>query len=156
MYNLFKGNVGLNKLKIIAKKIAINSIPGDVILLKGNLGSGKTTFARFFINSIFDKYLHSKPNFIKSPSYPIMINYNLINFDVFHYDFYRIKNANELAELDIYENIINNITLIEWPEIIINEGQLNHFFIIKLEIINSIKRKIEILHTNNKELINEK
>ena len=52
MYNLFKGNVGLNKLKIIAKKIAINSIPGDVILLKGNLGSGKTTFARFFINTI--------------------------------------------------------------------------------------------------------
>ena len=65
------------------------------------------------------KNLQKKPNLIRSPSFPIMINYTLKDFEIFHYDLYRINNKNEIIELNIHENVKNNVTLIEWPELII-------------------------------------
>ena len=147
MYNLLKTKIDLKQLEIIAKKLAKQSSFNDIYLLNGELGAGKTTFARFFINSIFDNNLIKRPNSIKSPSFPIMINYPLRNFEIFHYDLYRLKNINELQELDIIENLKKNITLIEWPQIIINSSQFNNYFFINIEIISANKRMIEINHT---------
>ena len=117
MFYLLKKKVDLKQIKIVAQKLAQNSNPGDIYLLNGELGSGKTTFTRFFIKSIYKKNLLPKPNSIKSPSFPILINYQLENYEIYHYDFYRIKHNNEFVELGIFENFINNITIIEWPEI---------------------------------------
>ena len=150
MFDLFKKKVNLQQIKIVAQNFARNSVPGDIYLLNGELGSGKTTFTRFFINSIFEKNFIKKPHSIKSPSFPIMINYSLKNFEVFHYDLYRLINENELRELNIYENLKENITLIEWPQMIINSSQIDNYFFINLEIINLRERTIKITHTHNK------
>ena len=155
MFNLLTTKTSLKQLEIIAKKLASKSLIGDIYLLSGELGAGKTTFIRFFINSIFDRYLIKKPNSIKSPSFPIMINYPVKNFEVFHYDLYRLKNENEIQELNIFENLKENITLIEWPQMIINNLQIDNYFLINLEIINPHERIIKITHTHKKHFDNE-
>ena len=127
MFNLLKTKVNLKQLEIIAKKLASKSLIGDIYLLSGELGAGKTTFIRFFIYSIFVHNLIKKPNSIKSPSFPIMINYPVKNFEVFHYDLYRLMDENELKELNINENLKENITLVEWPQLIINSSHFNNF-----------------------------
>ena len=155
MFNLLKTKTNLKQLEIIAKKIANKSLIGDIYLLSGELGAGKTTFIRFFIYSIFARNLIKKPNSIKSPSFPIMINYPVKNFEVFHYDLYRLKNENEIQELNIIENLKENITLIEWPQMIMNNLQIENYFLINLEIINFSERIIKISHTHNRHLDNE-
>ena len=155
MFNLLKTKTDLKQLEVIAKMLAKKTIIGDIYLLSGELGAGKTTFIRFFINSIFDINLIKKPNSIKSPSFPILINYPIKNFEVFHYDLYRIKNENEIQELNIIENLKENITFIEWPQMIINTLQIDNYFFINLEIINSFERTIKIIHTHNKNFDNE-
>ena len=155
MFYLLKKKANLQQIKIVAQNLAQNSVLGDIYLLNGELGSGKTTFTRFFINSIFEKNFIKKPYSIKSPSFPIMINYPLKNFEVFHYDLYRLKNENEIQELNIIENLKENITLIEWPQMIINNLQIDNYFLINLEIINPHERIIKITHTHKKHLDNE-
>ena len=49
---------------------------------------------------------------------------------IFHYDFYRLKNVNELRELNIFENIQKNITLIEWPEIILRYKNITNYYLL--------------------------
>ena len=71
-------------------------------------------------------------------------NLSLLNYEILHYDFYRIKKINEITELGFYENIDKNITIIEWPEIIIKNLNVYEFFLIKLKIIDSDNRLIEI------------
>jgi len=155
LFNLLKTKTDLKQLEVIAKTLANKSVIGDVYFLSGELGVGKTTFIRFFINSIFDRYLIKRPYSIKSPSFPILINYPIKNFEVFHYDLYRLKKENEIQELNIIENLKQNITLIEWPQMIINNFQTDNYFLINLEIINSNERLIEITHTHNKYFHNE-
>ena len=155
MFNLLKTKANIKQLEIIAKNLASKSLIGDIYLLSGELGAGKTTFIRFFIYSIFVRHLIKRPNSIKSPSFPIMINYPVKNFEVFHYDLYRLKNENEIQELNIIENLKENITLIEWPQMIINNLQTDSYFLINLEIINPRERRIKIAHTHNKHLDNE-
>ena len=155
MYNILKTKTNLKQLEAIAKKLAKQSSFNDIYLLNGELGTGKTTFARFFINSIFDINLIKRPNSIKSPSFPIMINYSVKNFEIFHYDLYRLKNINELQELDIFEKLKKNITLIEWPQMIINSSQFNNYFFINIGMVSTNKRIIDISHTHNKNFNND-
>ena len=155
MFNLLKTKTSLKQLEIIAKKLASKSLIGDIYLLSGELGAGKTTFIRFFIYSIFARNLIKKPNSIKSPSFPIMINYHMKNFEVFHYDLYRLNNENEIQELNIIENLKENITLIEWPQMIINSSQIDNYFFINLKITTLNERMLEISHTHNKNYNNE-
>ena len=142
MNTLTEFDCNLFKLKSFANKLAINSKIGDVYLLTGELGVGKTTFARYFINSIYIKNNVSKPDNIKSPSYPVLINYPLSNFEIYHYDLYRLKKADDLSELAFFENLERNISIIEWPEIIINNFNLNKYYLINIKIINENVRKV--------------
>ena len=155
MFNLLKTKIDLKQLENIAVKLSKISTLGDIYLLSGELGAGKTTFARFLINSIFDNNKINRPDVIRSPSFPIMINYPVKNFEIFHYDLYRLKNINELQELNIIENLKENITLIEWPNMIINSSQFNNYFFINIKILSSSKRMIEISHTHNKRFNND-
>ena len=150
MFELLKTEADLSKLEIIAKKIAKKVKKGDIFLLNGELGVGKTTFARFFINYIFKKNSLSPPNSIKSPSFPIMISYSIPSYEIYHYDLYRLKSEEEIEELNFYENFKENITLIEWPEIIANKNKLIKYYNIKMDIINQTYRSIKIYHTHIK------
>ena len=154
MFNLLKTKTNLKQLEIIAKKLASKSLIGDIYLLSGELGAGKTTFIRFFIYSIFSRNLIKKPHSIKSPSFPIMINYPIKNFEVLHYDLYRLNHTNELHELNIIESFNENITFIEWPQMILNNLESFNYFFINLEIVNLNERIIKIQHTQKIDLNN--
>ena len=140
---LIEFECNLSELKSFANNLATDTNIGDIYLLSGDLGVGKTTFTRFFINALFDKYKINKPKNIKSPSYPILINYPLLNFEIYHYDLYRLKNKKELFELGFFENFKKNISLIEWPEIIINDFNLTNYHLINLKFIDLNKRQIK-------------
>ena len=107
----------LNSLKEFAQNFSILLKKGDVICLFGQIGSGKTTFVRFFIN-----YLESK-NKIKnsevlSPTFNIVYDYNVGNIKILHYDLYRLKNYNDISQLGMFETFDDNIKIVEWPELI--------------------------------------
>ena len=132
----------LLSLEKFCEKISQNLDSGSIICLSGELGSGKTTFARSLIRSIYKNYKLEAPRSIKSPSFPILITYEIKNIEIYHYDLYRISNSSELFELNIFENIENSITLIEWPEVILKELDRTKYFSVRFKIINSLLRKI--------------
>ena len=152
--NFFQLRTNLKDLKNFSKKLAAHAIQDDIFLLQGELGSGKTTFSRFFIESIFEKYKLKKPHSIKSPTFPILINYSLKDFEIYHYDFFRLKSIKEILELGLFENFPNNISIIEWPEILLEKKNINNFYLIKFKIKKNYLRNIKISHSNKKLFLN--
>ncbi|MDC1060472.1 tRNA (adenosine(37)-N6)-threonylcarbamoyltransferase complex ATPase subunit type 1 TsaE, partial [Alphaproteobacteria bacterium] len=79
-------NLDLEGLKKFCEDVSIHLNKGDIIFLSGDLGSGKTTFSRYLINSIYKNQNKEPPNPIKSPSFPILLTYEFNNFEIYHYD----------------------------------------------------------------------
>ena len=104
-----------------------------IILLKGQLGSGKTTFIK---ELLFYKY---RFNDTSSPTFGIINTYNIKDSLIFHYDLYRINNISELDEIGFYENLeIEAVHFIEWPEII-PQKLINSNLIISFEILDQYR-----------------
>ena len=76
-----------------------------------------------------------------------MNSYDLGDYEVYHYDLYRLKNTKELQELDIYENFKNNISIIEWPEILMKKLKKKNYYFIKFSFVNDSTREIIINHS---------
>ena len=100
-----------------SENISKNIKAGDVIFLYGEIGAGKTTFVRFFIN-----YLESK-NGIKnsdvlSPTFNIVYDYDVGDVKILHYDLYRLKNYKDISQLGMFETSKSHIKIVEWPELI--------------------------------------
>ncbi len=144
---LLEFDCDLEKLNQFSHELAEKSQVGDVFFLLGDLGSGKTTFARFFINALFDKEKINRPKNIQSPSYPIMINYSLKNYEIFHYDLYRLKNKNELTEINFFEDFNKNLSIIEWPNLILDNFSLINYYLIEFSFINLNKRYLQVKHS---------
>ncbi len=104
----------LKVLKNLACKIANKIKPGETILLYGQLGVGKTTFARFFINYL-QKKTNSEITEVPSPTFTIMHEYVAKQKLIQHFDFYRVKNHKELNNIGIFEDD-KALSLVEWPE----------------------------------------
>ena len=134
----------ISEIETLALKISENLKAGDILMLKGELGVGKTTISRFIINNLHALNNLSKPYIINSPTYPILLTYDLKFLEINHYDFYRIKNIKELEELDFFENIKNSITLIEWPEILIKLPFKQKHYLIELSLHSEDKRVVNI------------
>jgi len=90
---------------------------GSVVFLYGEMGVGKTTFVRYLINK-FQTNNKLKITEVTSPTFNLLNQYKLNEIEINHYDLFRIKSLVEIKNLDLFENISNSITLIEWPEII--------------------------------------
>ena len=136
-------NLDLEGLKKFCEDVSINLKKGDIIFLSGDLGSGKTTFSRYLINSLYKIQNRERPNVIKSPSYPILLTYELNNFEIYHYDLYRLSKSSELDHLNIFEELNNTITLVEWPEIIFDSFKNYNYFSIKFDILDEHTRNLK-------------
>ena len=83
---------------------------GDVIALKGDLGCGKTSFARSFIRA------RGGAEEVPSPTFTLVQIYELTPAAIWHFDLYRVKSSEEAWELGIEDAFSEGISLIEWPE----------------------------------------
>ena len=96
-----------------AADLALALAPGDCVLLEGDLGAGKSTFARAVIRALAGEYGTSLE--VPSPTFTLVQTYNL-RFPVAHFDLYRIADPAELDELGLAEALADGVALIEWPE----------------------------------------
>ena len=144
MQKLSNQILDLRELQKISTNLCKDISVGDIYLFQGELGAGKTTFIRLLINNLFVLNNLPKPSSIISPTFPILITYELNSSQIYHYDLYRVKNLKELEELDFYENLNNNITFIEWPEMLINLPLNKKHYLINLDMISETKRNINI------------
>jgi tRNA threonylcarbamoyladenosine biosynthesis protein TsaE len=94
----------------LAARIAAVARPADIIALKGDLGSGKTAFARAFIRACGS---HDE---VPSPTFTLVQVYDAGPTAIWHFDLYRIRAPEEAWELGIEDAFITGISLIEWPE----------------------------------------
>ena len=133
----------LKGLESFCEDVSLNLKLGDIICLFGELGSGKTTVVRNLINSIYKRNKLEKPISIKSPSFPILLTYEVNNFEIYHYDLYRISKRKDLSEINIFEELNNSITIIEWPEIILDMLKDYNFYSINLVIADEDTRIIK-------------
>ena len=104
-------------LRTISDKIEDKVSEDDCIFLIGEIGVGKTTFTRYFINYL-QKKKGVKQTEVLSPTFNLLYEYEIKNLKVMHYDLYRIKNKKELTQLGIFGEGINSIKIIEWPELV--------------------------------------
>ena len=98
----------------LARRIAPLAVPGDVVALWGDLGAGKTVFARAFVRSRGDP-----DEEVPSPTFTLVQVYEPgpgITGTVYHFDLFRLTDAEEAYELDIEEAFADGVSLIEWPE----------------------------------------
>ena len=107
----------LKDTKNFSEKICKIVNTGDVIFLYGEIGVGKTTFVRYFINHLENKN-KIKNSDVLSPTFNIVYDYNIGNIKILHYDLYRLKNYNDISQLGMFETSDDHIKIIEWPELI--------------------------------------
>jgi tRNA threonylcarbamoyladenosine biosynthesis protein TsaE len=94
----------------LAAGIAAMAAPGDIIALKGDLGTGKTAFARAFIRACGNQ------DEVPSPTFTLVQVYDAGPTVIWHFDLYRIRAPEEAWELGIEDAFFAGISLIEWPE----------------------------------------
>ncbi|HJN84414.1 MAG TPA: tRNA (adenosine(37)-N6)-threonylcarbamoyltransferase complex ATPase subunit type 1 TsaE [Candidatus Pelagibacter bacterium] len=142
----------IREVEKIADKIKKKLLPGDVVFLYGEIGVGKTTFARLLINS-FENEKKLKKSEVLSPTFNIVFEYKIKEFTIKHFDLYRLKNDNDVKNIGLYENLEQSITLIEWPELIKNkpENRLDLFF----EYKEDYNERSLIIKTNGRLKIHE-
>ena len=116
----------LQKITNSIKKILL---PGDVIFLYGQIGVGKTTFVRLLINN-YENEKNLKKSEVLSPTFNIVFEYDIKDFIIEHYDLYRLKNEKEIKNIGLFSNLKQNITIVEWPELIKNKpiNRIDLFF----------------------------
>ncbi len=105
--------------KELAKKFTEYLKCGEFIFLYGEIGVGKTTFVKYFINE-FQKKHNIPETEITSPTFSLLNEYEVNDIRIKHYDLFRIIKKDEISNLDIFEKESKIITFIEWPQLIAN------------------------------------
>ena len=106
----------------LAEKLTSYFKGGEYIFLHGEMGVGKTTFVKYFINK-FQTDEQLKLTEVTSPTFNLLNEYETSHFMIKHYDLFRIKNISEVKDLDIFENNEKIITLVEWPQLLKNNNK---------------------------------
>jgi tRNA threonylcarbamoyladenosine biosynthesis protein TsaE len=94
----------------LARAVAALAHPRDVITLTGTLGAGKTSFARSFIAA------SGGGEEVPSPTFTLLQVYETPSATIYHFDLYRLENAEDAFEIGIEDAFADGISLIEWPD----------------------------------------
>ncbi|MFY9287766.1 MAG: tRNA (adenosine(37)-N6)-threonylcarbamoyltransferase complex ATPase subunit type 1 TsaE [Alphaproteobacteria bacterium] len=100
----------LEATSALARRLAPQLMQGDLLALKGDLGAGKTTFARALLQEM------GVMGDVPSPTFTLVQSYDPPPFAVHHFDLYRLKTADELDELGWDEALTEGVSVVEWPE----------------------------------------
>lgn len=95
----------------LAESLAIALASGDTILLFGDLGAGKSFFARCFIRQLLGPETE-----VPSPTFTLVQTYQAPDFEIWHCDLYRLTDETEAIELGLDDALKSAVCLIEWPE----------------------------------------
>ena len=136
----------LDHLNQISKIVSQKLENGDCIFLIGEIGVGKTTFTRHLINNL-QKQKELKETEVLSPTFNLLYEYDIKDLKIMHYDLYRIKKAEELDHLGIFNDNKESIKIIEWPDLI--QIPLDNKLEIYLKYVkNENEREIEFVGLN--------
>lgn len=94
-----------------AQECARKSISGDIFTLQGALGAGKSVFCRAFIQELAGESID-----VPSPTFTLVQNYDTPKGTIWHFDLYRLEEAEEIYEIGWEEALSDGIILVEWPE----------------------------------------
>lgn len=94
----------------LAARMAALARVGDVIALRGELGAGKTSFARAFIRA------RGYRGDVPSPTFTLVQVYDTSDFAVWHFDGYRLRDPEEAWEVGVEDAFHSGVSLVEWPE----------------------------------------
>ena len=103
--------------KELAKQFTKYLKGGEFVVLYGEMGVGKTTFVKYFINE-YQKINNLTQTEITSPTFSLLNEYQVKDIRIKHYDLFRINRKEEINNLDIFEKDNKLITLIEWPQLL--------------------------------------
>jgi tRNA threonylcarbamoyladenosine biosynthesis protein TsaE len=95
----------------LARRLASMCGHGTMVALKGNLGMGKTVFARAFVRA-----LTSDDEEVPSPTFTLVQVYDTATDPIYHFDLYRLQNPDEILELGFEDALHDGIVLVEWPD----------------------------------------
>ena len=94
-----------------ARRLGSDLTGGDVILLDGDVGAGKTHFARALIQSLL-----TQPEDVPSPTFTLVQSYQAAHAEIWHADLYRLTGTHEIEELGLVDAFETAICLVEWPD----------------------------------------
>ena len=116
---------------------------GEFVFLYGEMGVGKTTFVKYFINE-YQKINNLTQTEITSPTFSLLNEYQVKDIRIKHYDLFRINRKEDINNLDIFEKDNKLITLIEWPHLIADKQDIK-FITLTFNYLNQLNdRTVDI------------
>ena len=129
--------------KELAKEFTTYLKGGEFVFLYGEMGVGKTTFVKYFINE-YQKINNLTQTEITSPTFSLLNEYQVIDIRIKHYDLFRINRKEDINNLDIFEKDNKLITLIEWPQLIADKQDIK-FITLTFNYLNQLNdRTVDI------------
>ena len=129
--------------KELAKEFTKYLKGGEFVFLYGEMGVGKTTFVKYFINE-YQKINNLKQTEITSPTFSLLNEYQVKDIRIKHYDLFRINRKEDINNLDIFEKDNKLITLIEWPHLIADKQDIK-FITLTFKYLNQLNdRTVDI------------
>ena len=129
--------------KELAKEFTKYLKGGEFVFLYGEMGVGKTTFVKYFINE-YQKINNLTQTEITSPTFSLLNEYQVKDIRIKHYDLFRINRKEEINNLDIFEKDNKLITLIEWPQLIADKQDIK-FITLTFNYLNQLNdRTVDI------------
>ena len=129
--------------KELAKEFTKYLKGGEFVFLYGEMGVGKTTFVKYFINE-YRKINNLAQSEITSPTFSLLNEYQVKDIRIKHYDLFRINRKEDINNLDIFEKDNKLITLIEWPQLIADKQDIK-FITLTFNYLNDLNdRSVDI------------
>ena len=129
--------------KELAKEFTKYLKGGEFVFLYGDMGVGKTTFVKYFINE-YQRINNLKQTEITSPTFSLLNEYQVKDIRIKHYDLFRINRKEDINNLDIFEKDNKLITLIEWPQLISDKQDIK-FITLTFNYLNDLNdRTVDI------------